>query len=148
MMKRWMVVLLLAFVVSQAGGLVSEEGDLSVWAVDPLTKVFRDAPADASAGRIAIEGGANEYLSGQVAVRCGRAVEALSAKWESLHHKERDYAIPAASLRWRFVGYIPVSRNTPNTAASQLIRRAPCEIPDPLLETRQMTLPENTTQAV
>jgi len=105
-------------------------------------------PAAESAKRVQMRGGRNEYLSGQVAVRAGQELRELTARWEPLRHREGNYALPASSLRWRFAGFIPVQRNTPNTAASNLLRDAPCEIPDPLLEVEQMDLPAGRTQPI
>ncbi len=141
-------VFLLVFLVTSVSDLVAEEASPSLWAVDPLVKVFPDTAASELAKKVEFRGGANEYLSGQVAVRAKRELEGLSASWEPLRHRESNYVIPASSLRWRFVGFVPVKRNTPNTAASNLLRAAPCEIPDPLLEVERMDLSANRTQPI
>jgi len=140
--------LFLVFVIVFHGGLFAEQTTLPLWAVDPLIKVFPDTPAAESSGAVEMRGGANEYLSGQIAVRSDRELPGLSATWESLRHRETGYTIPAVSLRWRFVEFIPVERNTPNTAATNLVRVAPCLIPDPLLERERMDLPAGRTQPI
>jgi len=148
MVRDFVAVVLLLFVAVCVGDVCSQESSLSLWAVDPLTKVFPDTPASKQGNRVGMQGGANEYLSGQVAVRGDKELRGLSARWGSLRHCEQSYVIPGTSLRWRFVGFIPVKRNTPNTALSNLVRAAPCEIPDPLLEVEQVDLPAGRTQPI
>lgn len=131
-------------------GLVAAgETGLSLWAVDALVKVFPDTSASPTAMVVVLRGAANEFLSGQVAVRAGRDVKGVSVRWErSLRHEERDYTIPAGAARARFVGFIPIARNTPNTPEGRLVRKAPCEIPDPLLETEKVDLAAGRAQPI
>ncbi len=147
MLKSYSYVLLAMCVCVLANGVVAAEVRLSLWAVDPLTKVFPDTPPD-SAGAVEMQGGRNEYLSGQVAVRAGQEFPGLSARWEFLRHSQGDYEIPRKFLQRRFVGFIPVNRNTPNTPESNLLRKSPCEIPDPLLEVERLDLQPGRTQPV
>jgi len=138
----------LAFFVVAKSALCAPREGLSLWAVDPLVKVFPDSASTTSPQRVEMQGGANEYLSAQVAIRCDRDLQKISAHWQPLRQKDGGYTIPAESLRWRFVGFIPIKQNTPNTAAGNLLRKAPCEIPDPLLEATEMDLPAGRTQPI
>ena len=148
MTKRWVAVAVLVVFSVGNGVILAQESPLATWAVDPLVKVFPDTEPGGPAGIVEMQGGANEYLSGQVAVRAQKELRGVSARWESLRHSESGYEIPSSSLRSRFVGFIPVKRNTPNTAAGNLLRTAPCEIPDPLLEVERMDLRPARTQPI
>jgi hypothetical protein len=148
MSKNDVCVLLPFFLLIASGGLFAEESGLSVWAVDPLTKVFPDTSPSDSPGAVEMQGGRNEYLSGQVAVLAEGELRSVSCNYRPLRHSELDYAIPSECLRWRLVGFIPVTRNTPNTPESNLLRKSPCEIPDPLLETERMDLTSGRTQPI
>jgi hypothetical protein len=148
MVRRFTTVAFLLVLTAYGSKLPSQESGLTIWAVDPLIKVFPDTAEMDSAKKVEMRGGANEYLSRQVAVRADHALQGLSARWGALRHSERDYVIPENALRWRFVGFIPVKRNTPNTAPVNLIRSAPCEIPDPLLEVERLDVPAGRTQPI
>lgn len=147
-MKQWVAAVILAFLWAANGISLPQGPALSLWVVDPLVKVFPDAEPAETAGIVEMHGGANEYLSGQIAVRAQEQLPGVRARWQSLRHTESGYEFPSKSLCARFVGYIPVKRNTPNTAAVNLLRKAPCEIADPLLEVEQMDLLPNRTQPV
>jgi hypothetical protein len=116
--------------------------------VDPLVKVFRDTPSTASATKVELCGGANEFISGQVAIRSDRALTKVAARWQPLRHRDGAYTIPADSLRWRFVGFVPVPKNSARTPPSNLARTAPCDFPDPLLEAAEMDVPAGQTQPI
>jgi len=138
--------LVVSFVAS--AGMCAPSPAISLWAVDPLVKVFRDTPPAASASKVEIFGGANEFLSAQAAIRSDAELPKLTARWQPLRHRNGAHTIPAESLRWRFVGFIPINKNTPNTAPGNLMRAAPCEIPDPLLDVAEMDLPAGRTQPI
>jgi hypothetical protein len=146
-MRQWTGIVLFLF-LAVVEGVCGQSPGISLWATDPLVKVFPDTSPATSSQRVEMQGGANEYLSAQVAVRSNRDLKKVSARWQALRHKDGGYTIPAESLRWRFVGFIPVNKNTPNTAAGNLLRAAPCEIPDPLLEASEIELPAGRTQPI
>ncbi|MEM2885811.1 MAG: DUF4091 domain-containing protein, partial [Thermoproteota archaeon] len=52
------------------------------------------------------------------------------------------------SFSANFVGFVPVKKNTPNTPSDGLIRTAPFDAPDPLLEEVAVTINEGETQPV
>jgi len=149
MAKRYAAILLTMLLLAVGASRVcGQVQSLLLWAVDPLVKVFPDTPSTTSSQGIEMHGGANEYLSAQVAMRSDRDLPKVSARFQPLRHKESGYTIPAASLRWRFVGFIPIKKNTPNTAEGNLLRQAPCEMPDPLLEATEMDLRAGRTQPI
>jgi len=119
---------------------------ISAWPVDPHQKVFRDAQPGA-AGAIKLRAARNEFEPGQLAVRSAAAVEKLRVELTPLRHADGKGAIGPEHLRWNFVGFIPLAKNTRASEAIQ-IRRAPFDVPDPLLDARSMNLPANSTQPV
>ncbi len=122
--------------------------ELALWPVDPLVKVFRDAqPSAGDAQRITLRAARNEYEPAQVAVRAGVPLDNLRVELTPLAEVDGGASIGGENLAWNFVGYIPVVKNTPHSERLQ-VRAAPCEIPDPLLETRSMNLPADTTQPI
>jgi len=149
MTKRSVTTFLLGCLLGLGAAKVfGQAQEISLWAVDPLVKVFPDTLPTTTTQKVELQGGGNEYLSAQVAIRSDRALRKVAASWQSLRHQKSGYILPAGSLRWRFVGFIPIKQNTPNTADGNLVRKAPCEIPDPLLETTEWDLPAGRTQPI
>lgn len=124
-------------------GVVAE-----VWVEDVHTKVLRDArPSDNASQEFHLESARNEYESAQFVVRSPEPVKELTVKISDLLHENQIDRISADHIRVRFVGYIPLNKNTPD---SELIRvvAAPCEIPDPLLEDSTIALPPGQAQPI
>jgi hypothetical protein len=121
-------------------------GSLAVWPVDPHVKVFRDAPPQPS-GPIKLRAARNEFEPAQFAVRSGAPIQGLRVELSPLRHAEGKGTIGPEHLRWNFLGFIPLAKNTPVSETIQ-VRKAPCELPDPLLEARSIDLAPNTTQPV
>ena len=126
------MVLPVVFLFAASAGICGQSEAISLWAVDPLVKVFRDTPSTTSAPKVELCGGANEFISGQVAIRSDHALAKVAARWQPLRHRNGAYTLPAESLRWRFVGFVPVPKNSVHTPACNLARTAPCDFPDPL----------------
>jgi hypothetical protein len=96
-----------------------------VWLEDSLVKIFPDdgAPGQSSNPFVVLIP-RNGHASLQVAVRPERALNgfAISAEVES---------VPLEITVSR-VGYVPVSKNTPESPDDEVIRAAPGDFPDPL----------------
>ncbi|MDH7570570.1 MAG: DUF4091 domain-containing protein, partial [Armatimonadota bacterium] len=56
--------------------------------------------------------------------------------------------LPAGRVRWHFQGFVPLEHNSPGTPDSELVRKAPCRVPDVLLADRQRDLPPGEAQPV
>jgi hypothetical protein len=140
---------LLTFVMVAAAALSSRAAagqSLRVWPVDPHVKVFRDTLPGA-AGTVTLRAARNEYEPGQFAVRSGGRVQGLRVELSPLRRADGAGAIGREHLRWNFVGFIPLKKNTPESEVIR-VRKAPCEVPDPLLEARSIDLAPNVTQPV
>ncbi|MCR4411743.1 MAG: DUF4091 domain-containing protein, partial [Thermoguttaceae bacterium] len=123
------------------------ESTLRAWPVDPHVKVFRDtAPAEGGTG-LSLRAARNEFEPAQLAVRSTTALQGLRIEVSPLRHADGRATLGPDHVRWNFIGYIPLAKNTRGSEAVR-VRAAPCEVPDPLLEARSMDLAANTTQPV
>ena len=118
-----------------------------VWVQDSLTKVFRDSPKPEDAIKdVVLDAVRNEYEAAQIVVHPLEDVERLEVRVTSLRHESDEYAI--TRVYPRFVGYVPVKRNTPDTPPEELVRKAPGMFPDPLLEEETVRVKKGENQPV
>ena len=122
-------------------------GQWDVWAVDVHHKVFRDTLPPETSGRIAIRAMRNEYEPGQIAIRSSSPLTGVRVELEPLRQADGRATIGLDRMAWNFVGFIPLTKNTPRSERLQL-RPAPCEVPDPLLEERSIDIAADSTQPV
>ncbi|MEM2929371.1 MAG: DUF4091 domain-containing protein [Thermoproteota archaeon] len=116
-----------------------------VWASDPLVKIFKDTkPAASGNSSLHVEAVRNEYAAAQFAITVESGNPEIRIKSEPL---EGPYGFKI-SFSINFVGYVPVSRNTPNTPAEELVHPAPFDFPDPLLSVDSVCLKAGETQPV
>jgi len=121
---------------------------LTLWVADPLVKLFPDAlPPAEGAAVLALQCARNEYEPAQFGIRCNVPLEGLTVQVSPLIHEDGTFTLPAENVRWNFVGFIPLQKNTPAPAAA-LVRQAPCEVPDVLRAERTMDLAADRTQPV
>ncbi|MGB9877616.1 MAG: glycoside hydrolase domain-containing protein [bacterium] len=122
------------------------QGAISYWVVDPLVKVFKDTQPIVPRKTIRIECAGNEYESAQIAIRSDSPFKVIAVEFtDLLKGKEK---IDKANFRYNFLAYVPIKNNTPNTPKEELVRLAPCEVPDVLLTQRSLDVPANTTQPI
>ena len=126
-----------------------------VWAVSSLAKVFKDdARPTRAADAVELTAARNEHEAAQIVFKAIEPVAELRGEWGSLKLKapagrsrdKRGHEIPADHLSWSFVGYVPVARNSQNTPAEELVRQAPADFPDPLLEETTIAVPAGQCQ--
>lgn len=147
--KRWVVMVAGWVLVWPIGAAAS--GPMTVWPVDPHQKVFRqtqpDSQAAAAPSPLRLRAARDEYEPGQFALRSSSPLEQVRVEVSPLRHTEGRGEIGPEQVRWNFVGFIPLTKNT---RGSETIRicQAPCEVPDPLLDRRWIDLPAHTTQPV
>jgi len=143
MASRLTCLLLLAVVAAAAQG-----ESLKVWVAGQHEKVFRDTvPPENATTTLRLEAARNEFEPAQFAARSDKPLAGLTIETTPLRQAVGGAVIPAENLAWNFVGFIPLRKNT-RDAAKLWVRRAPCEVPDPLLDDRKLDLPANTTQPV
>jgi len=113
---------------------------LKVWSVDPLRKVFREDPPEASR-TVRIEAARNEFESGQIALQSDEDAF-VRASCASVEHREgrRLQCMP------RFVGHVHVRENVRNTPPEEVIHPAPAEFPDYLMDENPIRVTAGETQ--
>jgi len=136
--------------VAKAGvcGLASpgaEKAGLTVWAVDPLVKVFRDAEPDVPSQAIA-EVARGEHATLQIVVRSDEPIKQLHVEAGPLVLQTDESRLLNQALI-RFVSYVPVDRPIPSPPLDQL-RKPPADFPDPLLEKRLIDIDANQAQPI
>jgi hypothetical protein len=138
----------IAAITAMMGTGVVPAATLSVWSVDPHIKVFKDTvPAEKLAAVVQLRAARNEFEPAQIAIRSDQPLRAVRVEMTPLRAPDGSSVIEGAHLSWNFVGFIPITKNTPQAEAIQ-IRAAPCEIPDPLLADRTRDIPADVTQPV
>jgi hypothetical protein len=133
-----------SFAGSQKGMIPAAVLDeiLIVAAVDPLEKVFRestyfpDEHAEANVAR-------GEYASFQFVLRSGKNIRNLTAELEPILFGKASLTGATA----KFVGYVKVSRRTPDPSRDRLTPLSGY-FPDPLLERPAVDVPRDNTQPV
>jgi hypothetical protein len=133
-------------------------GELLVDVVSPLEKIFHDTVPAAGQGEpvLRLKCAANEYESAQFVLRSDEKLDGVSVRLSDLTNDQQAARIPSSSLQWHFVGYVPVARNTTESQCGahrdipkgELIRIAPFDCPDPLLEDTTITLQPGISQPV
>ncbi|WP_163506012.1 glycoside hydrolase domain-containing protein [Fodinicola acaciae] len=123
--------------------------NVNVWTESSYTSVFKDSGRSGDAGRtITLDAAKNDYESGQVVLRMDQPFTVSAVTFSALSSGAN--TITADNLSYNFVGYEYL--NHPSTFSGQevfpLVRKAPGDFPDRLLNQRQITVPANTTQSV
>jgi hypothetical protein len=149
MARKWMYATMaaLGWLAGSALAATDTGGSLAVWAVDPHVKVFRDTQAPKAAESVTLRAASNEYESGQVAIRSGLPLKGVRVELSPLRLADGTGTIGLDHFTASFVGFIPVKKNTHDSEAVW-IRRAPCEIPDVLLESQTLDVQADSTQPV
>jgi hypothetical protein len=120
---------------------------ITVWPVDPHAKIFRDTKPAEGPAAVTLRAARNEYEPGQIAFRSAQTLDGVRVEFSSLKQRDGQATIGGENLVWNFEGFIPIKKNTRMLEPIQ-VRKAPCEIPDPLLDARTINLPADTTQPV
>ncbi|MCP5120378.1 MAG: DUF4091 domain-containing protein [bacterium] len=143
-MNRPRTILGTALAAVTCGLLASCAGSLDTWPVDPLIKVFPDDPAgtnqaDGDTWRIARNG----HATVQIVVRSAVDIAELSVDVEPPLNGKAALEVAA-----RWVDYVPVGSNPPQTPREEVARPAPALFPDPLREDFPFPLPAGRTQPI
>jgi len=121
------------------------EGLFVVWASDPLVKIFKDSKPPTNYTRsIVVDAVRNEYAAAQFAVTAESTAPGIHLRLKPLGGPD------GCRLRYKanFVGFVPVKKNTPDTPSEELVRLAPFDAPDPLLEVSTIDIKKGETQPV
>ena len=139
--RPWITTFLLIVLAAAGCGRSSR---LATWYVDSLVKVFPDdKPGTNELSDKTWLVARNGRVNIQIAVRSERGAPPLRVEVRSPASGDKKLM---AEARW--VGYVPVGSNPPNTPFDEVIRPAPGLFPDPLMEKWPLELKPATTQPV
>ena len=149
---KCIIYLAIVFILSNLG----YAQDIQIYIVNPLEKIFRDFKCEESSQLVKIESAANEYEPAQFVIKSNQKLENVSVSLTELKNEQTGHVISEENIQWNYVGYVPVIRNTNEAECGEhqdipegeLIRKAPFDVPDPLLEDRRITIEANQSQPV
>ena len=139
----WLALFSLAVLAGAAQNTCAKEETVSLWAADPLVKVFRDAEPPPRLEKAHADVARGEYASLQIVLRAGIPLEKLSAEAPPMTRRGGKETLQPRMPRW--VGYVNVDRPSQTPSKDQL-REPPFDYPDPLLEDPVSSLPANQAQ--
>jgi hypothetical protein len=144
-MKKNLSLLIAVIILFHFTGSFCQSFKLS--GVSDMVRVFEDGyrlpPVHDSVNLFGIKG---EILSGQFFITPGKSGGKASVQISEL--KSNSGRVLAGSVQWNFVGSIPLTENTPNQPSDHLIRKAPADFPDYLMEEKEMEIKPKTYKAV
>jgi len=147
MHKIMMLLLAAELAAGTSVGTTAGAAELAAWSVDRHVKVFCDSQPPGEPGTVMLRAARNEYEPAQIAFRAEGPLRGVRIEITPLVHADGKGSIGGGEVRWNFVGYIPLERNTQRSERIRL-RAAPCEVPDPLLEARAIDVEAGATQPV
>ena len=119
---------------------------LQLWAANPLVKLFRDSEPPSARRRapaaVAARGGTATF---QLACRPTRHHGSLTCTLEPFTEESGQVL---DDTRVRYVGFVDVTENTPDTPAEELVRAAPVAFPDPLFDVPSVRVRKGQTQPI
>lgn len=125
----------------------AEKPAITVWAANPLDKVFTNTPVPPQANTrvVTVDALRNEYEPAMICVTSNGYAGPLKASVTPLVHKNGSYSIKDVNVR--FVGYI---KTPPKSADNKKFPFAdsPESYPDPLLPDESVELKNNCTQPI
>ena len=150
-MKKSVVITVAILLICMGVGAIGSSSNFQVWVADPLVKITRNVPVlgDVSVPThtpksVQIDAVANEFESGQIVVSTGANIKSLTAKIGAFSGPDG----PKPQAKLNFVGYVPVKRGTIDTPPEHLIAKAPCDLPDPLLDDNSVAVDSGKNQPI
>lgn len=120
---------------------------VALWVVDALTKILPGTlPPVEPTTVLRLAAARGEVEAGQVVVWSEAPAERLRARASALGSEVG--TIPAGAISCRFVGFVPIDKNSPATPANELDPPAPAEVPDVLLADPVVKLSARRAQPV
>lgn len=119
------------------------------WCTHTLHNVFRDTPPPAGVRReVVVSAARNQRVGAQIVVRASTAERVESVECSSLRRQGGKGTIPVSAFRYAFVEYHRVGKNSTATPQEELVRKAPADFPDGLLEETSIALQPEQNQPV
>ena len=121
----------------------------AAWAATPVANILRETEAPASAGQaISLLSMTNQTRTAQVAIRPTEDLRLNGVRFEDLATADGQHAIAAENCRYNFVSYCHLGKNSTDTPADLLVRKAPGDFPDELSDDITRDVKANETQPV
>ena len=144
--EYWEVIVLLILTLGRASAAEMENQmiKLELWPADSMEKVFKDAePPKGPSDALVIQAARNETVSGQAVAWCAQNMVNLRCRASKfvLVSSGKEIAPPLV----RYVGYVPVLGGKD---PGFMLRKRPCDYPDPLLETPPAAAAARSAQPV
>jgi hypothetical protein len=128
---------------------VLKEGQCDLWVTSSLHNVFHDTPAPAgSPKQVEMLTFRNESECAQIVLVPQETLREVTLEAEPLVHQNGRARIAPEHIVWNFIGSLHVEKNSTETPPEELLRKAPDDFPDPLLEERVLDLPPKRNQPV
>ncbi|MCS6830249.1 MAG: DUF4091 domain-containing protein [Armatimonadota bacterium] len=124
------------------------QSNVQWWCTHALHNVFRDTPPVETPKEVVVSAARNQRVGAQVVLRAQTTVQLQSVQCSPLRRQAGAGVIPAAAFRYAFVEYHRVGKNSTATPQEELVRKAPADFPDGLLEETSITLQPAQNQPV
>jgi hypothetical protein len=119
------------------------------WCTHALHQVFRDTPPPAEARReVTASAARNQWVGAQVVLRAQTVERVESVECSPLRRQRGGGVVPATAFRYAFVEYHRVNKNSTATPEEELVRKAPADFPDGLLEETSIALQPEQNQPI
>jgi len=114
-----------------------------------LHNVFRDAQPPAQLQReVRVSSARNQWVGAQIVLRSPTAERVQDVECSPLQRQVGKGTVPASAFWYAFVEYHRVNKNSTATPAEELVRKAPADFPDGLLEQRAIDLQPEQNQPI
>ena len=137
-------IILLCFIGNTVQGATFE-----CFAISDLVRIFEDGyNLPETQDRLELFGIRNEYVSGQCIIKANQDLQNVTVSLSRLKHVALSTSIPTNTIKWNFVGSIPIEENTPKYRKTDLIRTTPAKFPDYLAEDSEVFLKKGDYKAI
>ena len=117
-----------------------------IWPAKPGERIYRDSiPRPEMIGKpLELKAARNEFEGNIFGIRSN--IDLHECRIEVSDLKGFKDTISKDNIRYGFIGFIPVSKNTPDTPIDEIERRAPIEVPDPILDLDSIDIKAENSQ--
>ncbi|MEJ5253660.1 MAG: glycoside hydrolase domain-containing protein [Armatimonadota bacterium] len=119
------------------------------WCTHALHNVFRDTPPPVSVQReVRVSAARNQWVGAQIVLRPAVDERVEGVECSPLQRQGGRGTIPASAFWYAFVEYHRVGKNSTATPEEELVRKAPADFPDGLLEQEAIDLQPDQNQPI
>ncbi len=149
MSSKFRKMILLLTITVLAGNSVFFAQSFSLHGVSDLVRIFEDGyNLPALDDSIKVFGIRGEIISGQCIIISKKNLGNVSIELSPLRNQNSGQVLSATAIQSDFVGYVPLTTNTPNQPVSVLSRPAPAKYPDYLMAENQIIVPKGIYQPI